>query len=212
MSPSELTGSAADVLLNSPEMERLLLRLHSCEDVDAFWAASRALLDVLVPSDAALMYVDFADFSRTWIAARIFATPHADKPAGWTQKRRTPDPIPSYILSHPNLPLFRLSDITPDPETLERTKFLGEHRYPDDSLYSACVLFWWRSELHSEIAIRRDASQGDFTPAEMALLARLQPHLSTVLNRLVLPAACWCVGATLAPTLEKRSDSYKAVA
>lgn len=177
-----------EALLDDPELELLLLRLHGCADLPEFWGATRSLLDALVPSDAALMYVNFQNFAKNWEASRVFVTPTADKPVGWMQKRRMVDLMPPYILSQPNLPLFRLSDICSDPIELQNTEFFRKYMEPDGWHYSACLLFWQGAGLHSEITIRRSDAQGDFTTAEMSLLARLRPHFATVLTRLVIKA------------------------
>ena len=175
----------AETLLDDPELEQLLLRLHACADFPEFWNAMRAILDALIPSDASLMYVNFQNFKKSWEAARIFVTPKADKPVGWMQKRRMVDIMPPFMLDHPGMPLFRLSDVCPAPCELENTEFFRRYMEPDGWRYSTSLLFWQGSGLHSEITIRRRETQGDFTQAEVAALTRLRPHFSTVLNRLL---------------------------
>ena len=183
--PNQWDQANSEVFLDDPGLEQLLLRLHSCADLPEFWNTTRALLDALVPNDASLMYVNFHDFAKSWEAARVFVTPKADKPVGWMQKRRMVDLMPSFMLGRPNLPMFKLSDVCPDPCELQNTELFRKYMGPDGWLHSACLLFWQGAGLHSEITIRRKESQGDFTPAEMALLGRLRPHFSTVLNRLI---------------------------
>lgn len=172
-------------LLDDPELERLLLRLHACAEFREFWNAMGAILAALVPSDASLMYVNFHNFNKSWEASRIFVSPKADKPSGWMQKRRLVDLMPPYMLDRPNMPQFRLSDVCPDPCQLENTEFFRRYMEPDGWRYSASLLFWQGSGLHSEITLRRREAQGDFTQSESAVLSRLRPHFSTVLNRLI---------------------------
>jgi DNA-binding CsgD family transcriptional regulator len=179
------TVGTAEALLDDPELERLLLRLHSSADLPDLWSATRTILDALIPNDAALMYVRFLNFSQGWEASRVFATPKAHKPAGWMQRRRMVDIMPPYILNRPSLPAFRISDVMTDPTELRNTELFRKYMEPEGWHHSASVLFWQEgSRLHSEIVMRRTESHGDFTPGEMALLSRLRPHFNTVLDRI----------------------------
>ena len=172
------------LLLDDPELEQLVLRLHSCSDLAEFWSATRAILDVLAPNDASFLSVNFHDFARSWEASRIFVTPKADKSVGWMHRRRMMDIMPSYILAHPHLPMFRLSEVWPDPRELQSTEFFQGYMKPNGWHHCACLLFWQGARLHTQLTLWRGEAQGDFTAEEMALLGRLHPHLGTALNRL----------------------------
>ena len=174
-----------EALLDDPALEPLVLRLHSCSDFCEFWSAMCTILGALVPNDASFLYVNFHDFVRSWEASRIFATPKADKSAGWLHRCRMVDIMPPYILAHPDLPMFRLSDVCPDPCELQDTEFFQEYMEPDGWHHAVCLLFWQGTGLHSQLTLWRGEAQGDFTAGEMVPLARLYPHLSTALNRLV---------------------------
>lgn len=174
-----------EAVLDDPELEGLVLRLHACVELAEFWSATRATLDALLPSDASVMYVNFHNFAKSCQASRVFFTPKADKPVDWLQSRRLADFMPPYILDRPNLPMFRLSDVCSDPRELEHSEYFGKYMEPDGWRHCACLLFWRNSALHSEITLWRRPSQGDFTATEMALLSRFRPHFSTVLDRLV---------------------------
>ena len=172
-------------LLDDPDMEQLVLGLHSCSGFGEFWSATRAILDALVPTDASLMSVNFHNFARSWEASRIFFTPKAEKSVEWMHRRRMVDIMPPYILTHPDLPMFRLSEVCPDPRKLRNTEFFQGYMKPDDWHHCACLLFWQGTRLHSQLTLWRSEAQGDFTAGEMALLSRLHPHLGTALNRLI---------------------------
>jgi DNA-binding CsgD family transcriptional regulator len=172
-------------LLDNPEAEQLVLRLHSCSDICEFWNATRAILDALAPNDTSQMSVNFDNFSRSWEASRIFFTPKADKPVAWMHRRRMVDIMPPYILAHPDLPMFRLSEVCPDPRELRNTEFFQSYMEPNDWHHCACLLFWQGIGLHSQLTLWRGEAQGDFTAEEMALLGRLHLHLGTALNRLL---------------------------
>lgn len=172
-------------LLDDPEMERLLLRLHGCIDLSELWSAARMILDALVPTDATLMYLNYLNFSTSWAASQVFVTPKADKPVDWMENRRLVDVQPHFILDRPNLSLYRLSDVVPDPQELRNTELFQRYMDPEGWCHSACLLFWQGSSLHSEITLRRRESQGDFTLTEMTLLHRLRQHFGTALNRLL---------------------------
>ena len=176
-----LTGK----LLDEPEVERLLLRLHGCVDLSELWSATRTLLEALVPTSASLMYLNYLDFSKSWAASQVFVTPKADKPVDWMENRRLVDVQPHFILDRPNLSLYRLSDVVPDPQELRNTELFQRYMDPEGWCHSACLLFWQGSSLHSEITLRRRESQGDFTLTEMTLLHRLRQHFGTALNRLL---------------------------
>jgi DNA-binding CsgD family transcriptional regulator len=177
-------GRPIEMLLDEPQLERLVLGLHSCADLSEFWSAARAILDVLAPNDASLMSVNFHDFARSWEASRVFFTPKADKPAGWMHRRRIVDIMPPYILAHPDLPAFHLSEVCPDPSELRNTDFFQRCMEPEGWHHCACLLFWQGAKLHSQLTLWRSEAQGDFTAREMSLLGRLHPHLSTAMNRL----------------------------
>ena len=177
-----------EVLLDDPELESLVLRLHSCSDLAEFWSATCAILGALAPNEASLMSVNFHDFARSWEASRIFVTPKADKSVGWMHRRRLVDLMPPYILAHPDLPMFRLSEVCPDRCQLQNTAFFKGYMEPDGWHHGVCLLFWQDARLHSQLTLWRGEAQGDFTAGEMAPLGRLHPHLGTALNRLVKAA------------------------
>jgi DNA-binding CsgD family transcriptional regulator len=174
-----------EMFLDDPELERLVLRLHGCSDLAELWSATCAILGALAPNDASLMYVSFHNFARSWDAARVFVTPKTNKSVGWIQRRGAVDITSPYILDHPDLPMFRLSDVCRDPRELQNAEFFRWYMEPDGWHHSACLLFWQGARLHSQITLWRSEAQGDFTAKEMALLGRLHPHLGTALNRLV---------------------------
>ena len=178
------SGRPIEMLLDEPELERLVLELHSCSDLPEFWTAVCAILGALAPNDASVMSVSFDDFARSWEASRIFVTPKADKSAGWMQRRRMIDVMPPYILAHPDLPIFRLSEVCPDPCELRNTEFFKRYMEPEGWHHCACLLFWQGARLHSQLTVWRGEKQGDFTARELLLLGRLHPHLDTALNRL----------------------------
>lgn len=170
--------------LDDPQFESLLLRLHAAIDVRGFWSVVQSILDEAVPNDACVVYLNYVDFSKTWSASTILATPNACKPGDWLQQRRDVDMMPAFILSHPGIKLYQLSDIEPDSRKLHSSEFFRRYMAPEGWHYTACSLFWEDSRLCSEIAIRRTAEQGDFTSREMALLNRLHPHIEATLQRL----------------------------
>jgi DNA-binding CsgD family transcriptional regulator len=162
----------------------MLLRLHAAIDVSSFWGALQSILDTAVPNDACVVYRNYLDFTKTWDASDILATSKARKPCEWLQRRREVDMTPAFILSHPGIKFYQLSDVVPDSHRLQCSEFFRRYMAPDGWRYTACSLFWEAGKLHSEIAIRRTAEQGDFTPQEMTLLQRLHPHIETALRRL----------------------------
>ena len=183
--PADLSRiRACEPSLDDPRFESMLLRLHAAIDVPSFWNALQCILDEVVPNDACVVYRNYVDFSKTWNASQILATPKAHKPGEWLQRRRQVDMMPAFILSHPGMKLYQLSDVVPNSRKLRCSEFFRRYMAPEGWHYTACSLFWDEEKLSSKIAIRRTAEQGDFTSAEMALLHRLHPHIETSLRRL----------------------------
>lgn len=177
-------GTTVPHTLADPWFESLVLRLHATIDISGFWDAVRAVLDEAVPSDACVVYRDFADYSRSCRAADILMTPRAVKPIEWLENRREVDMMPAFILANPRVKHCTLSDAVPDTRQLRRSEYFRRYMAPDGWQFIACWLFWREDGVASEIAIRRTAEQGDFTSREMALLDRLHPHVETTLQRL----------------------------
>jgi DNA-binding CsgD family transcriptional regulator len=154
----EWTTRAAAPSLDDPRFESLLLRLHASIDIHEFWSALSQILNELMPHDACVAYLEYVDYAKTWDASRILTTPNAQRSREWLERRREVSMTPAFVLSHPGLKVYRLSQV-------------------------ASLLFWGADRLVSEIVIRRTREQGDFTAREMALLQRLHPHLETALQR-----------------------------
>jgi DNA-binding CsgD family transcriptional regulator len=180
----EALASVCGPSLDDPKFEALLLQLHAAIDVGGFWVALQSILKQIIPHDACVLYMNYLDYSRSWKARRILATPKANKPREWLESRREVNIMPAYILSKPGIRLCKLSDVEPDSGKLHRSEFFRRYMAPDGWHYTACSLFWEGRRLASEIAIRRTAEQGEFTAQEIALLERLHPHIETTLQRI----------------------------
>jgi DNA-binding NarL/FixJ family response regulator len=180
----EWTAHRAAPSLDNPRFESLLLRLHASIDIREFWSALLSILGEFVPHDACVAYLDYVDFTKTWDASCILATPNARRSREWLQRRRDVNMMPAFALSHPGIKLYRLSEVEPDPLRLRASEFFRRYMAAEGWYYSASSLFWDAERLASEIAIRRTPEQGDFTARDMALLQRLHPHLETTLQRL----------------------------
>lgn len=164
-----------------------LLALYAAADLAEFWTALQGLLKESLPYDALVVYLNYLDFKTSWRAARILATPNAERPSTWFESRRKVDLSLQYVLSQPHrVKLFRLSDVRPPQGELRETAFFQNYFAPDDWQHVAVCLFWRGNTVRSEIAVRRTSGQGDFTDREFALLETLYPHIETVLNRILL--------------------------
>jgi DNA-binding CsgD family transcriptional regulator len=167
-------------------MDALLLRLHAVPDITRFWAALQGLLARTVPYDALVLYVNFLDFSTSWKAEKILATPNARRPMAWFEDRRQVDMTPQFVLAHSKrLKLYRLSDVISDNAELQQTAFYRNFLEPGGWRYLAVSLYWRGSTVISEIALRRTHQQGDFTAHEMKLLREFHPHFKMILDRLL---------------------------
>jgi len=172
--------------LQDRALEPWLLQLHASTTVDDFWLALQRLLNEAVPFDALIVYLNFFDFASSWRAARILATPNAQRPVRWFEERRAVDMTPQFVLSRSQrTKVYRLSDVIPATDELRRTAFFQHYLAPGGWHYLAVSLFWNGQKVTSEYALRRTEGQGDFTDAELRLLHRLHPHIETVLSRLI---------------------------
>jgi DNA-binding CsgD family transcriptional regulator len=208
----EWSTRAAAPSLDDPRFESLLLRLHASIDIHEFWSALLSILDGFVPHDACVAYLDYVDFTTTWDASRILATPNARRSREWLERRREVNMTPAFVLSHPGLKLYRLSQVVPDPRRLRESEFFQRYMAAEGWYYSASSLFWDADRLASEIVIRRTVEQGDFTAREMALLQRLHPHLETTLQRLsAVERRANSAGAMLPPENVSRHDAIHAL-
>lgn len=172
--------------LHDRALEPWLLQLHASTTVDEFWSALQRLLNEAVPFDALIVYLNFFDFASSWRAARILATPNAQRPVRWFEERRAVDMTPQFVLSRSQrTKVYRLSDVIPACDELRRTAFFQHYLAPGGWHHLAVSLFWNGQKVSSEYALRRTERQGDFTDAELRLLHRLHPHVETVLNRLI---------------------------
>ncbi len=172
--------------LDNRALEPLLLQLHASTTIAQFWVALQRLLKEAVPHDALVAYLNFFDFASSWRAARILATPNAQRPTPWFESRRSVDMTPQFVLSRPQrIKVYRLSDVVPDPQELRNTSFFKDYLAPGGWDHLAVALFWRRRRVWSEFALRRTGEQGDFTAIELRVLSRLHPHIDTVLDRLI---------------------------
>lgn len=169
----------------SSRMQNRILNLHAATDVSSFWSATQSILRDTVPHNAIIAYLDYLDHPKTWKAAKIMASANAQMPSEWFEKRWKVDITPAYVQSHRGIPCFRLSDIIQDTRELERTEFFNYFFKPFGWRYTACVQIWNNHRINSAIALRRTKEQGDFSPAELEFLEGLQPHIQTVLQRLL---------------------------
>jgi DNA-binding CsgD family transcriptional regulator len=208
----EWTTRTSAPSLDDPRFEVPLLRLHASIDVHQFWSALLSILDEFVPHDACVAYLDYVDFTRTWDASRILATPNAHRSREWLQRRREVNMMPAFALSNPGIKLYRLSEVVPDPHRLRASEFFRRYMAAEGWHYSASSLFWDADRLASEIVIRRTAEQGDFIAREMALLQRLHPHLQTTLQRLsAVQRRAHSAGATSVPDEASKHDAIQAL-
>lgn len=171
--------------ISSPRMQARILTLHSATDVASFWSATKSILREAVPHDASIAYLDYLDHPKTWKAVKILASANAQMPPEWFEQRWKIDFTPDYVRSHRGITCFRFSDIIRDAEELQRTPYFNQFFKPFGWHYTACVQFWRNDQINSAIALRRTKEQGDFRPAEMEFLKGLQPHIDTVLQRLL---------------------------
>lgn len=173
--------------LTDPRIQTRLLKLHGSTDVSSFWKATQSLLHDTVPHNAIIAYLDYLDHPKTWKAVRVLASPNARMPADWFEERWKLDITAPYIHSHRGIRFFKFSDIIQNSRELQRTEYFNQFFKPFGWHHTACLTFWHMDGISSAVALRRTKEQGDYRPGEMEFLKKVQPHLETVLCRL-LPA------------------------
>lgn len=210
--PPPLLDASLAFCAPSPEEERLqslILRLHTVIDVEGLWNTILSILHDAVPVDACLAYLGFKDFSNTWQASQILATPRARKPPAWHARRREVDVMPAFVLAHPGIRLYRLTDVVGEPAHLRSCELFRHFMEPEGWSYTACLAFWREDRLAYEIALRRTNAEGDFTPGELRLLTRLHPHIEATFARL---RALEMSGGALTEKLERLTRAERALA
>ncbi len=113
------------------------------------------------------------------------ASPNANMPAAWFERRWKADFTTPFIHSHQGIKVFTFSDVIQDPGELQRSAYIKEFFEPYGWHHTAILTFWNGSQIFSTVAIRRTKEQGLFKPSEIEFLRKLHPHVNTVLHRLI---------------------------
>jgi DNA-binding CsgD family transcriptional regulator len=149
--------------------------------VEEFWSATVKLLDAALPN--------------RWVGACLqdiqLIRPMILLTSGGI--RRTPEywkrhfelcPAGPLIQAHPEMEMLRISDQL-DGLDWRQTEFYRTYMKDLDCEYSAILVCRERGQFIGVASVQRNRKQGDFTNAEMGLLARLHPHFQTAMRRVL---------------------------
>jgi DNA-binding CsgD family transcriptional regulator len=166
-----------------PRLAPLLLDLHRCVELEPLWQASNRLLreamDIFHCLAALPCVEELAPvFIRTTLPVRSI-------PDYWAKLLQARPPLMDIVQQNPGIKVSVLSDHMGEAE-LKATRFYKEFIKPEGWRHAAGLLFWDGPRFIGHIGILRTKAQGDFTPAERALLDELHPHLDAAVQRVAL--------------------------
>lgn len=171
--------------LDIPRIQSRLLQLHDAKDLSKFWDALQSIFRTIMPDDALTVYLNYFDFTKSWKATTIFSTPDMVKSAEWHDQRRRVEVTTPFINQHPEVRLYRLSDIFSSHREFQGSTLFQDFMKPYGWRDSVGLVYRHGNSVNSVIALRRPANCGDYLPEELRLLKKLHPHIKFVIKRIL---------------------------
>lgn len=173
--------------LQAAPAQAALLNLHSALEFGELWDSLQGLFETLVPHDTLVMSVNYLDWRREASTKRFSSLksthPH-DELANQLVVSEGKAFFQPFLDAHPGIPAYRHSQMMSDPRKIDRTAYYRRYMARYDWRYSAHLLLWHTKGVETSFALRRRATQGDFTPAEMDVLNALHPHIKVAFDRM----------------------------
>lgn len=158
--------------------ERALLRLHQAHTLRQLGHAVVEVIHELMPMQAAAAFLRPMGFAESLIFAR---PEHLPMFKMWVREAPAVDIWLKRCPPSPGQRLIRHTDHTPD-RVFARSAMC--RRMAEYNLrYGAAIQVWNRNELLAIVIADRSKAQGDFSDADMQLLGRIYPFLSTAIRR-----------------------------
>jgi DNA-binding CsgD family transcriptional regulator len=157
-----------------------LLALHASIDGESLWRAGVALLRAAMPAYHYLMALPTEGMQPFMLRTTL---PVPDEPDYWERLARVA-PLEGLLKRMVGRKVSRLSDDVPF-FLLRLSPFYRKFMKPEGWRYSAGMFFWDGDRFLGQFAQNRTPEQGDFTDAEMAVLAHLYDHFDTAIRRVI---------------------------
>lgn len=174
-------------VLQASSAQAALLDLHRALEFKELWGSLQHLLETIVPHDTLVMSVNYLDWRRE-ASTRRFSSAHSRHSHDESGNQMVADEgrafFQPFLDANRGLPVYRHSEIVSDPRKIPQTPYYRRYMSRFDWRYSAHLLFWHGTGVETAFALRRRAEQGDFTPAEMAALSSVHPHISVAFDRM----------------------------
>jgi len=173
-------GLAPAQVLSRPALQKALLKLHATVELEGMWKAAVAVLDIALPQKFIVGLFQFIEMERPMILK--FSQPLPGPP---DDLKRFFEVCPTWgiLQANPGLKLWRVSDDF-DDERWEQTEFYRDFVRHQGWYYGALLVFWKGKRILGTLSAQRTREQGDFSDAEMRLLACLHPHFNAAVQRL----------------------------
>jgi DNA-binding CsgD family transcriptional regulator len=164
---------------HSPQQRaRLLLGIQTANDLSTFWRACLRALRSLLPHHSCSLMLGITDYQPAKGRHFVAAQGHkANQPVNSLSISR------SFLAAHPRVKIYSFEDVVrEDPRALQRRAEREKifHGWGD----FVHLAFWHSSALEAVLSIRTSPEQGNFRPADMALLEFLHPLIEAGLKRL----------------------------
>ncbi len=173
--------------LQSAPAQAALLNLHGALEFTELWTSLQGLFETVVPHDTLVMSVNYLDWRREASTRRLSSAnsrrPHGDE-ADRLVAQEGKAFFQPFLEAHPGIPAYQHSQMMSDPRKIVRTPYYRKYMAHYDWRYSAHLLFWQGKGVETSFALRRREEQGDFTPAEMAALHAVHPHIKVAFDRM----------------------------
>ena len=156
-----------------PALQRPLLKLHRALDIKSFWKAVQRLLSASIANHSVGLLLQqnasvpvIAKWTRS-MPEDFFAAEPLSRCATQSRRRK----------------LLRLTSLFRSRSSFLRSNFYRHYMAPHKCDHGVTLLFWKKQKLICVIAIVHTPKQGDFSPAEIALLRQLYPQFLAALRR-----------------------------
>jgi len=158
-----------------------LLALHGATEVDELWAAVNPLMRVAVgPCARVTLFLGHFEMRE---ARLVFTDPPIERAAEWYKERGRINPFSAYIAARRRVPNYRFSEVVGPKETFARTEFYRRFARAEGWDKGLSELFWHGNEVKAMFSLYRSPDQPEFSPAELANIRTLRPHVEIAIDR-----------------------------
>src|SRR4051812_12694853 len=164
-------------------VDKEVLALHAATDSRSFIRGAHRLLHVAVPHDVTYVMLHyFSGFGRlteTWASD---GSKHSEE---WLRGHHAANPAHRALAADPGRKVLSLRECYDSEAEMLDSKFYREYMVPIKTRHAIALFVWNQTQdgVDCGIGIHRGPGQPDFTPAEMATVAKLHSHIETAFRR-----------------------------